>query len=211
MSALTPTEHAADRDDADQRQQLRPAPAAQVAPRDRQLELGSFGPHRRKEDHVADVRRVREIHEQPVDADADAAHRRHAVLHRAQIVLVHARRFVVARGRSRACASNRRRWSIGSFSSLNAFASSLPAREQLEPLGERRIAALRLRERRQLDRIVDDERRLVRASTRRAPETSRRALRPAQRLRPCRRRRAAPPLRSVCVVASPSRPRRAPR
>ena len=79
--------------------------------------------------------------------DADSARWGHAVFHRPKIVLVDARGLFVARRLSRACASKRRRWSIGSFSSLNAFANSFPLREQLEPLGQRWIAALRLRQR----------------------------------------------------------------
>ena len=41
-------------------------------------------PHGRKEDHVADRGLIGEEHEQPVDPDADAAGRRHAVLQRAE-------------------------------------------------------------------------------------------------------------------------------
>src|SRR5678815_6000163 len=58
----------------------------------------SFWSQDRKQDDVADVRRVGEVHEQPVDADADATHGRHAVFHRPQIVFIDAARFFVARG-----------------------------------------------------------------------------------------------------------------
>ena len=118
-------------------------------------------PHRRKEDHVADGRLVGEEHEQPVDADA---RRRPSAACRTPARACSPRRTRCASSspaaRCRACSSNRRRWSSGSFSSLNAFASSLPADEQLEPLGERRIAAVRLGQRRERHRIVDDEGRL---------------------------------------------------
>ena len=58
----------------------------------------SFRAQRGKQDDVADVRRVGEIHEQPVDPDPYPAHRRHAVFHRPEIILVDARRFLVAGG-----------------------------------------------------------------------------------------------------------------
>src|SRR5688500_10763318 len=58
----------------------------------------SLRPQRRKQDDVADVLRAREGHEEPVETDADTTRGRHAVLHRAEVVLVHARRLEVAGG-----------------------------------------------------------------------------------------------------------------
>ena len=73
------------------------------------------------------VRAAGEQHHQPVDADADAAGRRHAVLERADEVLVVRLRLLVAGGRVRArCSSKRARWSSGSLSSVNALANSMP-------------------------------------------------------------------------------------
>ena len=71
--------------------------------------------------------------------EPDAAGRRHAVLQRAQVVLVAAA--APRRRPRRAGAPGPRtgaRWSSGSLSSLKALASSRPADEQLEPLGQRR-------------------------------------------------------------------------
>jgi hypothetical protein len=63
--------------------------------------------------------------------------------------------------RSRACASNAGTL-VERVVELAEGVRQLPtAREQLEPLGERGVAALRLGERRELHRIVDDERRRV--------------------------------------------------
>ena len=61
---------------------------------------------------------VREQHGEPVDADPLARGGRHAVLQRADVVLVHPVRLLVARARAGpACSSKRGRWSIGSLSS----------------------------------------------------------------------------------------------
>src|SRR6266704_5190539 len=57
-----------------------------------------FGPQHREQNHLADVRLVREDHQQPVDTEPDAARRRHAVLERPQEVLVELLRVLVARG-----------------------------------------------------------------------------------------------------------------
>src|SRR5215213_1671256 len=67
-----------------------PLPAAPTAPL-----LGTQGG---KENHVADAGRAGQEHEQPVDANADAAGGRHAVFERAQVVLVHPARLLVALG-----------------------------------------------------------------------------------------------------------------
>src|SRR5919107_832250 len=56
-----------------------------------------LGTHRREEDHLAH-RLAGEQHEQPVDADAGATHRRGAVLQRAQEVLVELHGLGVAAG-----------------------------------------------------------------------------------------------------------------
>ena len=53
-------------------------------------------PHQREEDHVADRGRVGEEHDQPVDAQAEAARRGHPVLEGAEEVLVHGMRFLIA-------------------------------------------------------------------------------------------------------------------
>ena len=55
----------------------------------------------REQQHVANRRRIGEQHDQAIDADAEPAGRRHAVLERAQVVLVqHLRLLVAALARS---------------------------------------------------------------------------------------------------------------
>src|SRR6185369_14259557 len=51
----------------------------------------------RKQDHVADRRRVGQEHYQPIDTDAFARRRRQAVLHRANVIGVVVHLFLVAR------------------------------------------------------------------------------------------------------------------
>src|SRR2546423_89763 len=51
-----------------------------------------------KENDVANVRSTGEIHEKSVETDAHASHRRHAVLHRAEIILVDTARLEIAGG-----------------------------------------------------------------------------------------------------------------
>src|SRR3954463_7657251 len=53
------------------------------------MAIPSLRPQRRKQNDIADVRRVREVHEQPIDPDAHASHWWHSVFHRAQIIFVH--------------------------------------------------------------------------------------------------------------------------
>ena len=55
-----------------------------------------FGPQQRKEDDVANRRRIGEQHRQPVDADAFAGGRRHAVSERANIIDIDMLRHFVA-------------------------------------------------------------------------------------------------------------------
>ena len=55
-----------------------------------------FRPEEREEDDVADRRRVREHHREPIDAHAEPRRRRHAVLERAHVIFVVVHRFFVA-------------------------------------------------------------------------------------------------------------------
>ena len=50
----------------------------------------------REQQHVADGRRIGEQHGEPIDADADASSRRHAVLERANVIRVEAHGLVIA-------------------------------------------------------------------------------------------------------------------
>src|SRR6266540_930600 len=63
-------------------------------------ELGSgfSRTHQRKKNHVTNRRRVCQKHDQAIHADAFTACRRQAVLERANVVLVHFMRFLVAAG-----------------------------------------------------------------------------------------------------------------
>src|SRR5687768_18024768 len=104
----------------------------------------SLRPQRREQDDVADVLRAREIHEEPVEADADAARGRHAVLHGAQVVLVHPRRLEVA-GRPQPRLRLEAPPLVDRVVQLAEGVRELASvREQLEALGERRVPALRL-------------------------------------------------------------------
>ena len=80
-----------------------------------------------------------------VDADADPARRRHAVLERAHVRLVVRHRLLVAGGRVGRWASKRARWSSGSLSSVKAFANSIPpakaSKRSTSPGSERCIFA----------------------------------------------------------------------
>ena len=117
----------------------------------------SFRPQQRKQNHIADRFRIRQDHGQPVDADAFAARRRHAIGHGAQIVLVHLMRFFVAGGfqlqlHLEAAALLLRIVQLGvGVADLHA------GRINLETLDEGRIVALVLGERRNFHRIVVDD------------------------------------------------------
>src|SRR5438309_919035 len=52
--------------------------------------------HQREKNYIPDRRRIRQHHRQPIDPDAFAAGGRHAVLQRADVVLVHLHRLLVA-------------------------------------------------------------------------------------------------------------------
>ena len=62
------------------------------------LEARRLVAHRREEDHLAQARGAGQHHHQPVDPEADAAGRRHALLERAEEVLVVRLRLLVAAG-----------------------------------------------------------------------------------------------------------------
>ena len=117
-----------------------------------------FVAHMRKEQHIADGRRVGQEHHQTVDAHAHAARRRHAVLERAHVVLVIAHGLVVAHILGR----NLRAEALGLVHRVVQLAEGVgvlvPANEQLEALGEVRVASLLLGQRRHLQRVVDHER-----------------------------------------------------
>ena len=127
-----------------------------VPPSTRHLRLR---PHVREQDHVADAGASRSQHHQPVDADAAAARRRHAVFERADVIGVVVHRLLVAGVLGFACAWKRAAWSSASFSSEKPLAISRPVMKS----SKRSVTSGRRRMRapgRDLDRIVDDEGRL---------------------------------------------------
>ena len=66
------------------------------------------------------------------------------------------------------CSSKRARWSSGSLSSVNALANSIPPAKASKRSTSPSLGAVALGERRELDRVVEQERRLRSASARRA-------------------------------------------
>ena len=123
------------------------------------LEHGpTSGAQRREQDDVADRAAVREQHDEPVDPEADARRRRHAVARAPR----RSRRRAAGHRRRRprgsgTCSSKRASWSSASFSSEKPFAISMPSDERLEALDHRRVVLAPARERRELDRVVDEE------------------------------------------------------
>src|SRR5678815_5133000 len=117
----------------------------------------SLRAHRWEENHVTDVLGLREIHEQPVESDADAPRRRHAVLHRAQVILVHVRSLFVPRRAQPRLRLEAAALVDGVVQLTEGVSELAPLGEQLEPLRKRRVAALRLGERRELRRVIDYE------------------------------------------------------
>ena len=107
------------------------------------------------------IERAGQQHHQPVDADADAAGRRHALLER-----LHEqprRRAAPPRRRASARAALRleaRALLVGVVELGERVGDLHAAGERLEALDQPRLARCVLGERRELDRVVDDERRL---------------------------------------------------
>ena len=130
------------------------------------------GTHVREGDHLAQARRVREHHHEPVDADAEPAGRRQPDLERAQVVLVQRMRLLVA-GRAIAARRQQALALIVRIVELAEGVADLHAgHEGLEALHQARVGGLALRQRRELDRVVGDEARAGSASARRAREKS---------------------------------------
>ena len=151
-------------------------------------------------------------HQQPVDAEPQPAGRA-ACPARARAGSPR-RRAAPPRRRPPAAAAAARsgaRCSSGSFSSLKAFATSMPPMNPSKRSTRPGLGAVRLRERRQLDRVVEHERGLRRASARRASTAARRRACPSPvpgsgfASMPARahRRRAARPARVCSAMSMP--------
>src|SRR2546427_12645185 len=105
-----------------------------------------FGPQHREQNHLADVRLVREDHQQPVDTETDAARRRHAVLERPQEVLIELLRVLVARGSQARLLRESFGLILGVVQLAECVRHFALLAEQFPPLHSLRIAALDLRQ-----------------------------------------------------------------
>ena len=118
---------------------------------------------RGEEDHVANRLFSGQHHHQPVDPEAEAAGRRHAVRERLHVVRVALLGLGVA---ARALLGLHREplpLLLGVVQLGERVPELHPADVELEPLRDRRVVVGRPRERRQLDRIVVEDRRLDQA------------------------------------------------
>src|SRR3954447_23609287 len=118
--------------------------------------------HRRKEDHFPDGVAAAEQHHQAVDPHAQPAGRRHPVLERLDEDLVVGLGLLVALGLQADLGLEARALLVGVVELGERVGDLHPAREGLEALDEPGLVAVGLGERRQLDRIVHDDRRLLR-------------------------------------------------
>ena len=118
---------------------------------------GALGPHVREEQDVADGRLVGEEHDHAVDAKADAARRGHAVLEGAHVVEVVLHGLLVAGllGRDLVLEAT---LLVDRVVELGERVGVLVVgHEELEALGEARVAGDALGQRRDLDGVVADE------------------------------------------------------
>ena len=116
--------------------------------------------HQREQDDITDRRAVGQHHHQPIDPDALSARRRQPVFQRADVVLVHRVRFLIA---LRALGELRLEAAalLHRIGQLAERIRQLEAADiQLEALHRIRIVLALLRQRRDLGREVVDERRL---------------------------------------------------
>ena len=179
--------HADRGDQRDDRDEHLPPLGQQVAERDLQLEWHALS---RRRGRISGNRMTSRIdgefgeeHHQPIDADALAAGRRHAVLERPDVVLVHGVRLGVA---LRALGELRLEAAalLGRIVELAEGVGHFEAADvELEALDGVGIVRALLRQRRDLGREVVDERRLDQLML---PRAARRSRWP-----PCRRRRPA--------------------
>ena len=104
--------------------------------------------------------RVRQDHEQPIDAETETSGRRHAVLERAEEVLVERMRLLDAR-RLQLLLELELRALLERVGELGERGDELDAADdEVEVLRQARVGSVRPRERRDLAREVADERRL---------------------------------------------------
>ncbi len=116
-------------------------------------------PQRREQDHVADRLDPRQHHHEAVDADAQPAGRRHAVLEGAQVVLVDRAALGVAGVACTLLLLEALPLLDGVVELAVAVGELAGVGEQLEALGQERIGAVDPRQWRDLDRVPRDEHR----------------------------------------------------
>ena len=109
----------------------------------------------REQDHVSDSLASRQHHRQPVDPETEAAGRRHPIGERLDVVRVAG----LAADEPRLLGETRR-LGLGVVDLRERVAELHSGDEVLEPLCERGVVFRRTRERRQLHRVVVDDRRL---------------------------------------------------
>src|SRR5437660_256474 len=111
--------------------------------------------HCGKEHHLADRRAAGEDHDEAVDPDAHAARRRHSVLERADEVLIVRLRLLVAGRALPALLLEAGALLVRIVQLAERVRELHPGGEALEALDEPRLRAVRLSERRQLDRAIE--------------------------------------------------------
>jgi hypothetical protein len=114
----------------------------------------------REQQHVANIRRVRQDHDQAIDADTAATGRRHAVFQRADVVGVVVHRLFIAGVLGLDLRQETRRLVFRIVQLREAVGDLAAHHEQLEALGDAFAGVRSARQRRHFDRVVDDEGRL---------------------------------------------------
>src|SRR3954466_11914510 len=117
--------------------------------------------HRRKEDHFPDGVAAAQQHDEAVDPHAQPARRRHAVLERLDEDLVVGLGLLVALGLQADLGLEARALLVGVVELGERVGDLHPAGERLEALDEAGLRAVVLGERRELDRVVHHDRRLL--------------------------------------------------
>src|SRR5437879_2357575 len=124
------------------------------------LRLSMAGTQTGEQDHVADRWLVREDRDQPVDPQAHAAGGGKAVFECGEEVLVHRMRLLIARGASPRLVFEPASLVIGIVQLRERVGDLLSGEEELEPVGQPRVAGAPACERRHFDRVSEHERRL---------------------------------------------------
>src|SRR4051794_3863967 len=114
----------------------------------------------REEHHFADRSLTGQEHREAVDPDADPTGRRHPVFERIDVVRVERWRVLVTRGGVADLLLETRALVVGVVELGERVGELHPVRERLEALDQPLVLAMPLGERRELDRVVVQQRRL---------------------------------------------------